>query len=107
MNALHGETSWTNFTDWFNANIDDDDCNDIREYGVCNSPPRGLYFHRETAPLYDAFSEEIWDIVLQDGITIQEHIAEQDFCDSATNFATYMVWSAAERLALERIPVTD
>ena len=104
MNVQQNSTGFKTFTDWFSANVDDDDCNDIRECGVFNSPPRGLYYHRETAPLYDAFSDEIWDIALQGGdITIQEYIAEYDFYGSATYFVTFMVWSAVEELAFERL----
>jgi hypothetical protein len=103
MYVQQNSTGFKTFTDWFSANVDDDDCIDIREHGVLNSPPRGLYYHRETAPLYDAFSDEIWDIVLQGHITIQEHIAETDFLDSASDFATFMVWSAVEELAFERL----
>ena len=104
MNVQQNSTGFKTFTDWFSANVDDDDCKDIRECGVFNSPPRGLNYHGETAPLYDAFSEEIWDIVLQGNITIQEYIAEQDFLGSATNFATFMVLSAVEELAFQRKP---
>ena len=104
MYVQQNSTGFKTFTDWFSANVDDDDCNDIREHGVFNSPPRGLYYHGETAPLYEAFSDEIWDIVLQGGdITIQEHIAGQDFRGCATYFATFMVWSAVEKLAFERL----
>ena len=106
MSSQLNSTGYKTFADWFSVNVEDDECEDLCHHGIANfAIPRGLNHHWETAPFYDEFSEEIWDFVLQDGITIQEHIAEQDFCGSATSFASFMVWSAAERLAFERIPV--
>jgi len=102
MNALQGEKSWSNFTDWFTDNIDNDDCKYICEYGICDAAPSGLIYYSDTVALYKEYWNEIWDIVLEDGITIQDCIREQDLC-SATQFANYMVWAATERLAFERL----
>ena len=102
MKAPHGKTSWTNFTDWFSDNVDNDSCKELNRMGALQAAPPGLIYYSETVPLYNEFANDIWDIVLQDGITLQELIGDHDFYGRATQFANFMVWCAAERLAFER-----
>ena len=102
MNALQGEKSWSYFTDWFADNITNDDCKYILEYGICAAAPSGLIYYSETVALYKEYWNEIWDIVLEDDITIQDCIRDQDL-RSATQFANHMVWAATEKLAFERL----
>ena len=102
MDALQGEKSWSYFTDWFTDNITNDDCKYILEYGILAATPPGLIYYSETVALYKEYWNEIWDIVLEDDITIQDCIREQDL-RSATQFANHMVWAATEKLAFERL----
>ena len=102
MNALQGEKSWSYFIDWFTDNITNDDCKYIFEYGILAATPPGLIYYSETVALYKEYWNEIWDIVLEDDITIQDCIREQDL-RSATQFANHMVWAATEKLAFERL----
>ena len=83
-------------------NITNDDCKYILDYGILAAPPPGLIYYSETVALYKEYWNEIWDIVLEDDITIQDCIREQDL-RSATQFANHMVWAATEKLAFERL----
>lgn len=81
MNELQGEKSWTYFTDWSRwTTLLTEDCKYICEYGICVAAPSGTYLLLRHGSFVQGILNEIWDIVLEDDITIQDCIGEQDLC---------------------------
>jgi hypothetical protein len=98
--ACKHESGFSTFRDWFGAKFDDERCSRAIEYGF-ESGAVGLVYDSQTVPLYNEFSNEIWEIVLDECLTIQDVIERQVF-ETASSFASFMVWNAAIRLASER-----
>lgn len=92
--------TYSTFRDWFDANFDDERCERALRYRF-DSGAAGLVYESQTVPLYNQFANEIWELVLDDCLTIQDYIHGRVF-DTANAFATFMVWHAAYRLAGRR-----
>ena len=100
MNVQQNSTSYSTFTDWFSANIEDEECEHLCKMGADYAAPTKIKNKSQTIPLYNEFANDIWDIVFQDGITIKN--IPESHLQSATSFAHFMVWYAVEVLALQR-----
>lgn len=85
------------FRDWFYVEFDDERCRRAIEYGF-GSGAAGLVYDSQTVPLYNQFANEIWDIVLEDRLSIQDILHGQEFA-TASAFSTFMVWQACYRLS--------
>jgi hypothetical protein len=94
-NMSKAVSEYSTFGDWFKANFDDERCERVHRYGF-ESGAAGLVSDSQTVPLYNAFANEIWDVVLGDCLTIQDYIASEPF-KTASAFSTFMVWHAVYR----------
>lgn len=101
MTSCKHECGYSTFRDWFNANIDDELCMQLRRYGFDSGVVGKLVYFSQTVPLYNEFGNEIWELVLDEYLSIQDVIQHETF-PNANAFANFMVWGAANKLAWER-----
>lgn len=106
MNTCRHECGYSTFSDWFAANVDDEQCIRLRTHGIESGVVGKLVYFSQTVPLYNEFANEIWELVLDDHLSIHDVIERQPF-GNATSFANFMVWGAASRLAWQRDVVSD
>ncbi len=101
MTTSKHDCGFSTFRDWFNTNIDDELCMRLRRYGLDSGAVGKLIYFSQTVPLYNEFANEIWELVLDEHLSIQDVILHESF-PNASAFANFMVWGAANKLAWDR-----
>ena len=93
--------SYSSFQDWFSAKFDDERCERVVRDGF-ESGAGGLIYDSQTIPIYNEFSNDIWEIVMNEYSSIHGFVSGRNFLN-ANDFATQMVWCASTLLAQSRI----
>jgi len=101
MNTCKHESGFSTFRDWFDANVDDEQVDRIRKCGIDSGVATSLIHYSQTVPLYNEFANELWELVLDGHQSIHDIVKGRDI-SSASGFANYMVWYAADLLAWMR-----
>ncbi|MGL5074731.1 MAG: DUF7222 domain-containing protein [Waterburya sp.] len=97
--------TFTNFEDWFKANLSDY-IEDIASHGAdCGYP--FITYTADAVEIFNQFEDEIWDMAVEDATDLgYKNVAamvadfkRSDRLESFDNFKTLLVWYACERLA--------